>query len=583
MWARLCLLLWPVLLAGTPAAVISEKTSVTPTTRTAVRDDPRMDGWDSEVTAQRVLEQLNRLVATERTTETDASIIAARFRCTALRPSRLRRTFSDTNIVVERTEQETTFRELNGAAFLQEWRAALPRDCDLASIQVKCKVISLSAAERNAFATRVRVEREATSARGPIGQIMHWRCEWIDTAGTLQLASLQLEDFEEATYRSGTVFVDRTDAVMNGDMAWKSQLAVGQPEWMLRLDTGVTMQQFGHHGIALGDVNGDGLEDVYVCQPAGLPNRLFIHRSDGTVFDNAAAAGVDWLEPSMSALLADFDNDGDVDLAIAADQDIILQLNDGHGVFGKPTIAVRGHNFMSLAATDYDRDGDLDIYATAYFPNTAAPGRIAEPSPLHDAQNGGENVFLRNDSRPGQLQFKDITHESGLSQNNTRWSFGAAWDDYDEDGDPDLVVANDFGHLNFYRNDAGHFHDVAADIGLGQSAFGMSAGWGDCDRDGRMDLFIAGMFTAAGSRIVPQQSFLARELGERRDQFLAMTTGNSLFRNQPDGKFADISVSSRSQMGRWAWAAPFVDINNDGWEDILVTNGWLTNERNDDL
>jgi hypothetical protein len=190
---------------------------------------------------------------------------------------------------------------------------------------------------------------------------------------------------------------------------------------------------------------------------------------------------------------------------------------------------------------------------------------------------------LRNDSHPGQLLFTDVTKESGLDQNNSRWSFGAAWDDFDDDGDLDLVVANDFGHLNFYRNDAGQFRDVAKEIGLEQSAFGMSAGWGDCNRDGRMDLFIAGMFTAAGSRIVPQQSFLSKESGQRRDQFLAMTTGNALFQNQPDGTFQDISVASRSQMGRWAWAAPFVDINNDGWEDLLVTNGWLTNERNDDL
>jgi hypothetical protein len=451
------------------------------------------------------------------------------------------------------------------------------------SIQAKCKVISLVKGDNGSVATRVRVEREAKTASGPIGQVSHWHCTWSEGEGTWRLTSLQVDDFEESTCRSGTIYVDRTEAVMNGDRAWRYQLAVGQPEWMRRLDTGVTMQQFGHHGLAVGDVNGDGLEDLYVCQPAGLPNRLFIHRVDGTVLDQAAAAGVDWLEPTMSALLVDIDNDGDTDLVLAADQDIVVQLNDGHGAFGKPFVAVRGYNFMSLAAADYDRDGDLDLYATAYFPNSALPGRIAEPAPLHDARNGCPNVFLRNDSHPGQLLFTDVTKESGLDQNNSRWSFGAAWDDFDDDGDLDLVVANDFGHLNFYRNDAGQFRDVAKEIGLEQSAFGMSAGWGDCNRDGRMDLFIAGMFTAAGSRIVPQQSFLSKESGQRRDQFLAMTTGNALFQNQPDGTFQDISVASRSQMGRWAWAAPFVDINNDGWEDLLVTNGWLTNERNDDL
>lgn len=584
MWARLIsYLLGPVLLAATPVPSISEKASVTPTTRTAIQDDPASDGWDSEVVAQRALDHLNRLVAPERTAKEASLLLATRFRTTALRPSALQKTFSDADLTVLGSGAETDLHEMSAERFLQEWRQGLPEDSEPKSIHVKCKVISLTKTGASSFSTRVRVEREATTPKGALGQVSHWRCEWNQIAGTLQLVSLQVEDFEESSHRAGTVFVDRTESVMNGDLAWKYQLAVGQPEWMRRLDSGVTMQQFGHHGLALGDVNGDGLEDVYACQPAGLPNRLFIHRADGTVYDNAAAAGVDWLEPSMSALLADFDNDGDVDLAIAADQDIVFQRNDGHGRFGKPVIAVRGHNFMSLAAVDYDRDGDLDLYATAYFPNTAAPGRIAEPAPLHNAQNGGENVFLRNDSVPDKLVFTDITRESGLNENNTRWSFGAAWEDFDDDGDPDLVVANDFGHLNFFRNDAGHFRDVANEIGLEQSAFGMSAGWGDCNRDGRMDLFIAGMFTAAGSRIVPQQSFLSKESGQRRDEFLAMTTGNALYQNQSNGTFKDISVASRSQMGRWAWAAPFVDINNDGWEDLLVTNGWLTNERNDDL
>lgn len=573
----------PVLLAGTSVPSHSEKASVTTTTRAHLQDDPRADGWDSEATAQRLLENLNQIVATQPNEPAALALIATPLRCTDLRPESLQPVYRDAQVAVVRAERQTKFRRIGAEQFLREWHDGLPQDCEPESIHVKCKVISLSKGDHQTATTRVRIEREATTAKGPIGQVAHWQCSWSETSGSWKLTSLQLEDFEESTGRSRTLFVDRTETLLKQDPAWQHQLSVGQPEWMRRLDTGVTMQQFGHHGLAVGDVNGDGLEDLYVCQPAGLPNRLYLHRADGTLTEQAQAAHVDWLEPSMSALLADFDNDGDADLALAADQDIILQLNDGQGVFGAPIVAVRGQNFMSLAAADYDRDGDLDLYATAYFPSNAAPGRIAEPAPLHDAQNGGSNVFLRNDSKPGQLRFSDITKESGLDQNNTRWSFGAAWDDFDEDGDPDLVVANDFGHLNFYRNEDGRFRDVAAEIGLEQSAFGMSAGWGDCNRDGSMDLFIAGMFTAAGSRIVPQQSFLAKESGQRRDQFLAMTTGNALFQNRSNGKFQDISVASRSQMGRWAWAAPFVDINNDGWEDLLVTNGWLTNERHDDL
>jgi hypothetical protein len=564
-----------------------DRASLVPGARREVEgiDDPSKDGWKSELTARQVLEQLDALLDPQADDKTIAAVLDSGFRSTELRPRELSQSFQDGTLTILRSGPVKEFTPLSSAAFSDAWRKALPPGCDPESVHVKCKIIGLSSFTPDGrFETRVRIERDGTSRSGPVSQTAHWNCQWIKSSdAATRLRSLKLEDFEEASRSTGQIFVERTAELMRGEPVWESQLAIGQPEWLRRMDAGITIQQFGHHGLAVGDVDGDGLEDVYVCQPAGLPNRLLMHQPDGKVRDAAAACGVDWLEPSMSALLADFDNDGDKDLAIAADQDIIFQVNDGTGRFGPPTIAVRGHNFMSLSAADYDGDGDLDVYATAYYPNTAIPGRIAEPAPLHDASNGGQNVFLRNDSQPGNLKFTDITRESGLNENNSRWSFGAAFDDFDEDGDPDLAVANDFGRLNFYRNDRGKFRDVADKIGLGLSAFGMSAAWGDCDRDGHMDLYIAGMFTAAGSRIVPQQLFLPKESGQRRDQFLSMTTGNALFRNVGAGKFTDISAASRSQMGRWAWAAPFVDLNNDGWEDILVTNGWLTNDRKDDL
>lgn len=98
-----------------------------------------------------------------------------------------------------------------------------------------------------------------------------------------------------------------------------AQLNVPQPVWQQTLDWNFTLQGFGQHGIAVADVNGDGLDDVYVCQPAGLPNRLFPHAPDGRAVEAASAAGVDWLEPTQAALLADFDNDGDPDIVCAND------------------------------------------------------------------------------------------------------------------------------------------------------------------------------------------------------------------------------------------------------------------------
>ena len=114
---------------------------------------------------------------------------------------------------------------------------------------------------------------------------------------------------------------------------------------------------------------------------------------------------------------------------------------------------------------DYDRDGFLDVYLCtyAYFIG-ASEDKAGTPTPYHDAQNGPPNVLLRND---GHGRFADVTAEAGLGEHNDRFSFAAAWADYDEDGWPDLLVANDFGRKNLYHNEGSKdgrvtFKDVAA-------------------------------------------------------------------------------------------------------------------------
>ena len=166
------------------------------------------------------------------------------------------------------------------------------------------------------------MERDAQHPAGPIGQTVQWRCRWTDAhSENPRLAAITVEDYEEAQRHRGPLFVDRSADIFRGEPVWSAQLAVGQTEWLRRLDAGLTLQQYGHHGLAIGDINGDGLEDLYVCQPAGLPNRLLLHQPDGTVRDVAAKSGVDWMEASMSTILADFDNGGDNQLAMAGYED----------------------------------------------------------------------------------------------------------------------------------------------------------------------------------------------------------------------------------------------------------------------
>ena len=321
-------------------------------------------------------------------------------------------------------------------------------------------------------------------------------------------------------------------------------------------------------------MNGDGLEDVYRCEPGGLPNLLFVQNPDGSVKDVSHTAGVDFLDDSMSALLVDLDNDGDQDLVVYT-RELLVLANDGSGRFALQAKINIGTSGQSLSAADYDQDGNLDILLCMY-----ADFRHPNPVPYYDANNGDANVLLRNE---GNFRFTDVTREVGLDANNRRFSFAGVWEDYDNDGDLDLYVANDFGRNNLYRQEDGLFVDVAATAGVEDSASGMSVTWGDYNRDGWMDVYVSNMFSAAGGRIAYQRQFQQGASVHARSDMQRHARGNSLFVNQGDGTFRDVSEVAGVMMGRWSWASLLCDLNNDGWEDVLVANGYVTGSESGDL
>ena len=183
----------------------------------------------------------------------------------------------------------------------------------------------------------------------------------------------------------------------------------------------------------------------------------------------------------------------------------------------------------------------------------------------------------------GDWKFQNVVADIGLDENNTRFSFAAAWEDYDNDGDLDLYVANDYGRNNLYRNDDGRFSDQAAAAGVEDTSFGMSTAWGDYNQDGLMDLYVANMYSSAGNRVTYQRRFRAGEGEQIRKQMQYLARGNSLFKNSGDGVFEDVSEDANVMMGRWSWGSKFVDINNDSWEDLVVTNGYITGHDKQDL
>jgi hypothetical protein len=111
----------------------------------------------------------------------------------------------------------------------------------------------------------------------------------------------------------------------------------------------------------------------------------------------------------------------------------------------------------------------------------------------------------------------------------------------------------------------------------------MSVSWADYDRDGWMDLYVGNMFSSAGSRITSQEKFLAKSGQPVRSLYRRFVRGNSCFRNERDGTFAEMSEKSGAMVAGWAWSSVFTDLDNDGWEDLFVANGYITTPDTGDL
>ena len=111
----------------------------------------------------------------------------------------------------------------------------------------------------------------------------------------------------------------------------------------------------------------------------------------------------------------------------------------------------------------------------------------------------------------------------------------------------------------------------------------MSATWSDYDRDGNMDLYVSSMFSGAGNQIIPQANFNPTMADETRSKYLKMVRGNTLLKNAGQGRFADVTNPMAEGFAGWAWGAKFADLNNDGWEDLYVANGYISQPDKDDL
>ncbi len=347
------------------------------------------------------------------------------------------------------------------------------------------------------------------------------------------------------------------------------------------------------NGLAVADVDGDGLHDIYFVNQIGA-NQLWRNLGGGRFDDVTAAAGVAVDDRvSVSASFADIDNDGDPDLYVTAVRAGNLMFeNDGAGRFRDVTAqsgtGYAGHS-SGAVFFDYDADGLLDLYVANVGRYTSerlrqmtldAPvteyesGSYEFPNGLEDAFEGHlypdrseSSVLYRN---LGGGRFADVTEEAGLA--DAAWSGDATPLDANGDGLPDLYVLNMQGHDRLYDNVGGRF--VLREDAFPRTPWGaMGVKAFDYDNDGDVDIFVTDMHSDMSEDIGPE-----REKAKSRIQWPESFVqsdgrsiyGNAFYENQGDGTYREVSDDLGVET-YWPWGLSVGDLNADGYQDAFVT------------
>ncbi len=409
-----------------------------------------------------------------------------------------------------------------------------------------------------------------------------WHMDWTCSSKPEEIDAWKLARWragkETQAITQGSVFMDQTRSALGSNSSFHAQMLYGSDHWRSVLDGACGIDIYGNNGVAAGDFDNDGFDDLYVCQPAGLPNRLYRNRGDGTFDDVTEKAGVSVLDNTACALFADFRNCGLQDLLVVCGNGPLLFLNQGDGTFLPKRNAFHFAKaplgtFTHAAIADYDRDGRLDIYFCLYSYYLGLD-QYHYPAPYFDARNGPPNFLLHND---GDGTFTDRTEAAGLHVENDRYSFACAWSESSSSNMPDLYVVNDFGRNNLYlSNGDGTFRASSTKSHVEDVGAGMSACWTDYNNDQRQDLYVANMWSAAGQRVSEQERFHEHAPASTRELYRRHARGNALYRNEGSGSFSNVSERAGVEKGGWAWCSDALDFDHDGHSDLYIANGYIS-------
>ncbi len=330
-------------------------------------------------------------------------------------------------------------------------------------------------------------------------------------------------------------------------------------------------------GVAIGDYDGDGRPDIFVVSKTESC-RLFRNLGDYKFEDVTDKAGVGDKGPAamiwkQGATFVDVNNDGRLDIYVCRfGASNLLYINQGDGTF-KESAHAAGLDVVDAcgmaAFCDYDRDGWLDVYITTNLLDSAK-------------HPNGQRGYLFHNNRDGT--FTNVTDAAGIRDESE--SHSATWWDYDNDGWPDLYVANDYGEPDklYHNNHDGTFTDQLGAVAPHTAFSSMGSDLGDMNNDGRIDLLVADM--AFTSHEVDQRG-PAVERGKSTDPDANATTApkyhrNALLLNTGTGRLLEAGTLAGVEATNWTWAVRLEDFDNDGRLDLFVANG-MNKEENTDI
>ena len=370
-------------------------------------------------------------------------------------------------------------------------------------------------------------------------------------------------------------------------------------------------------GLATGDIDRDGLVDVYVVNNSGA-NRLYLNAGNFTFNDITESAGVSGGEAwGAGAAMVDIDGDRDLDIYVCNyESPNQLFINNGDS---PPTFSERATAFglgISDACVmpyfcDYDRDGDLDVYVVCYrlvYPTGVpdeevyvASGNRIRVKPEYEryyvairlrgkrvyvTERGCEDYLFRNDGRDGEggVAFTDVTKQAGIS--GGLMGISAAWWDYDEDGYPDLYVANDFEHADrlYHNRGDGTFENEIRYVVPHSAYSSMGSALADLDDNGHLDLFVLDMASTTHFK----EKINMGQMGGIQQYVMDFSEPrqimrNALYLNTGMGRMMEGALLAGLAKSDWSWSPLMEDFDNDGKTDVVITNGMSRNLTDSDV